>query len=100
MKTSPIDQHAGEHRVHVAGEQAGGEIVADARPGEDRLGQHRAFQQEGVGERDHGDELDQDVAERMPPDDPPARQAPCARAATIYSWPSCSSMKLRVIRLI
>ena len=38
-----------------------------------------------------------DVAEGVPPDDP-ALGRPLTRAVVTYSWPSCSSMKLRVIR--
>jgi len=41
----------------------------DPRPGEDGLGQDGAFKQVGVGQRDHGDEREQHVAEGMAPDD-------------------------------
>ena len=50
------------------------DVAAEARPGEDGLGQHGAFEQLGVAQRDHRDQRHHDVAERVAPDD--------ARAAT------------------
>ena len=64
----------GAHRTggHVPGQQAGGEVAAEAGPGEDGFGQNGAFEQEGVGEGDDGEQLDADVAEGMAPDHAPA----------------------------
>ena len=52
------------------------EVAAEARPGEHGLGQHRAFEQERIGQRDHGDELHEDVAERVPPHAPASASGP------------------------
>ena len=48
--------------------------MADARPGEDGLGQHRPGHQAGNREADHGHDRQQRVAQRMHPDDPARRE--------------------------
>ena len=67
-------QHAGHHRVHVAGQHVVGHVLAEPRPGEHRLDQHRAFEQPAVGQRHDRHELHPDVGEGVPPDRPPERQ--------------------------
>ena len=84
MKTDADDQRAAEHGVHVGVEQRVGDVVADARPREDGLGQHRAFEQAGVGERDHRHQRHGGVAERVAARSRASR-SPLTRAVTMYS---------------
>ena len=78
------DDGAAEHGVHVGVLQRIGEVEAEARPGEHRLGQHRAFEQVGIGQRDHRDQRHRGVAQRMAPDDPRFRQALGARRDDVF----------------
>ena len=79
--------------------KAAGQILAEARPAEHRLDQHGPVEQAAEGQRDDGEQLDADVLEGML-QMTCRRLAPLARAAMTYSWLSCSSMKLRVMRLM
>ncbi len=68
MNTQPTTIGAAQHRVHVGIQQRVGDVEAEAGPGEHRLGQDRALEQVGVGQRDHGDQRHRGVAERVAPD--------------------------------
>src|SRR5262245_51422598 len=59
------------------------EPVADARPGEDRLGEHGAGHEGGDLEPDRGDDRDKGVAQSMDADDADWRQALGAGGADI-----------------
>ena len=63
-----------------------GHVLAKARPGEDGLDQHRAFEQRAIGKRHDGDELHADVREGVPPDRPRASKGPSPARSMMYSW--------------
>ena len=88
------------HRVHVVHLQPAREILAEARPAEHGLDQHGPFEQAAEGERDDGEELAPGCCRNAWRQITCRRDSALARAAMMYSWLSCSSMKLRVMRLI
>ena len=70
------DHHgAAEHRVEIGVEQRVLHVEAKPGPGEHRLGQHRALQQAAEGQRDDGDQLHPDIAERVNPHHAERRQS-------------------------
>ena len=76
MKTPPTTMVPPSTAFMSALKQRVGDVAAEPRPGEHCLGQHRAFQQAGVGEGDDGDQRHHDVAEGMAPDRRATRTAP------------------------
>ena len=74
--------HALQHRV-VALVEGADDQLAEARPVEDDLGQHRIADQDAEIESDHGHHRDHRVAERVPPDHDPRRHALRPRRADV-----------------
>ena len=68
-EADPHDDGSTEDGVHVTVEQGAGDVLPNTRPGEHGLGQYRALEKRCVGQPDDGDELHEDVAEGMAPND-------------------------------
>ena len=79
--TTVADQHdaALQGRIVAAADRLD-QPLADARPGEDRLGQNGTGEQVADLQADDGDHRDQRIAQRMDADDAGAGDRPLARA--------------------
>ena len=77
------DQHAALHERHVAGQDALDHQGAHAGPGEHGLGEDGAAQQIARLHAHHGDDGDERVLQRVPPDHHALAQALGARGADI-----------------
>ena len=86
MKTAPMTSVRAEHRIHVGVEQRGGDVVADARPGEHRLDHHGAFEQPGVGQAEHRDQRHADRCRKACRQITSRSGTPLTRAVVTYSW--------------
>ena len=79
------DHHgAAEHRVEIGVEQRILHVKSKSGPGEHRLGQHRALQQAAERQRDDGDQLHPDIAERVNPHHAERRQSLGQRCQHVF----------------